>query len=149
MSTNTPVKLNISDIPSTSHCPVHWHASLNNICQSGGGSDLYEIVNTIRSMTINDDNLEANLILDLTRARRNVFNAEKALADCVVCKHEVMVNLSKHKSNILKQKLAKPDVGIGHMRITFQKYGLTHHRPTPSVLQDVVAYNDPAVVFEF
>ncbi|KAG1807239.1 hypothetical protein EV424DRAFT_1427933, partial [Suillus variegatus] len=137
MSTNTPVKLNISDIPSTSRCPaVHWHPSLNNICPSGGGiSDLYEIVDAIRSMTINDDNLEVNLVLDLARARRDVFNAEKALANCVVREHEVMANLSKHKSDISKQKLAKADVGIGHMRITFQKYGLTHHGPAPNVLQ--------------
>jgi hypothetical protein len=46
-----------------------------------------------------------------------------------------MANLSKHKSDILKQKLAKADVGIGHMWITFQKHGLSHHGPAPSVLQ--------------
>ncbi|KAG0698461.1 hypothetical protein DFH29DRAFT_1002835 [Suillus ampliporus] len=80
--------------------------------------------------TINDvDDLEANLVMDLARARRDVFNAEKALADCVVREHEVMANLSKHKSNISKQKLAKADVGIGHMRIAFKKYGFSHHGP--------------------
>ncbi|KAG2741955.1 hypothetical protein P692DRAFT_20879624 [Suillus brevipes Sb2] len=138
MSTNAPVKLNISDLPSTSRCPVHWHASLNNMCHSGSGiSDLYDIVDAIRSMTISDaDNLEANLVLDLARARRDVVNAEKVLADCVVREHEVLANLSKHKSDISKQKLAKADVGIAHMRITFQKHGLSHHGPAPSVLQE-------------
>ncbi|KAG1854491.1 hypothetical protein DFJ58DRAFT_882805 [Suillus subalutaceus] len=111
MSTNAPVKLNISDLPSTSRCPVHWHASLNNMCHSGSGiSDLYDIVDAIRSMTISDaDNLEANLVLDLARARRDVVNAEKVLADCVVREHEVLANLSKHKSDISKQNLAKAD----------------------------------------
>ncbi|KAG1816743.1 uncharacterized protein BJ212DRAFT_1480602 [Suillus subaureus] len=139
MSTNAPVKLNISDLPSTSRCPVHWHASLNNtMCHSGSSiSDLYDIVNTIRSMMISDaDNLEVNLVLDLARARWDVVNAEKVLADCVVCKHEVLANLSKHKFNISKQKLTKADVGIAHMQITFQKHGLSHHRPAQSVLQE-------------
>ncbi|KAG1812782.1 uncharacterized protein BJ212DRAFT_1301274 [Suillus subaureus] len=108
------------------------------MCHSGSGIlDLYDIVDALRSMTISDaNNLEVNLILDLTRARQDVVNAEKVLADCVVHKHKVLANLSKHKSDILKQKLAKVDVGIAHMRITFQKHGLSHHRPTQSVLQE-------------
>ncbi|KAG2156565.1 uncharacterized protein EDB93DRAFT_1247275 [Suillus bovinus] len=122
MSTSA-VHLNISDIPSTSHCPLHLHANTNTLCQSGHGiSDLYEVVDAIRSMVINDvDDLEVNLVMDLARARWDVFNVEKVLADCMVCEHEVMANLSKHKSDISKQKLTKADIGIGHMRIAFKK----------------------------
>ncbi|KAG0707628.1 hypothetical protein DFH29DRAFT_871613 [Suillus ampliporus] len=108
------------------------------MCHSGGISDLYEVVDAIRSMTINDvDDLEVNLVMDLARARQDVFNVEKVLADCVVREHEVMAYLSKHKSNISKQKLAKADVGIGHMRITFKKYGFSHCRPAPSLQESL------------
>ncbi|KAG1728267.1 uncharacterized protein EDB91DRAFT_1253531 [Suillus paluster] len=114
MSTSTPVYLNISDIPSTSH---HLHASINTLCHSGGISDLYEVVDAIWSIIINDaDDLEANLVMDLARARWDVFNAEKALADCMVREHEVMANL---------------------MRITFKKYGFSHHEPAPSLQESL------------
>jgi hypothetical protein len=73
--------------------------------------------------------------MDLTRARRDVFNAEKMLADCMVCEHKVMVNLSKHKFDISKQKLAKAEAGMGHMWIAFKKHGLSHCGPVPSDLQ--------------
>lgn len=54
MSTNTPIHLNISDMPSPSHRPIHWHASLNALRHSGGAlSDLYEVVDAIRSMVSN------------------------------------------------------------------------------------------------
>jgi len=86
--------------------------------------------------TIDDiNNLEANLIKDLARARWDIFNAEKMLADCMVHEHEVMANLSKHISDISKQKFTKVDVGIGHMWNTFKKHGLSHHGPMPSELQ--------------
>ncbi|KAG2119697.1 uncharacterized protein F5147DRAFT_767167 [Suillus discolor] len=51
--------------------------------------------------------------MDLARARRDIFRAEKALADCVVREHEIMVNLSKHQSDISKKKLDKADTGLG------------------------------------
>ncbi|KAG1890636.1 uncharacterized protein F5891DRAFT_1197913 [Suillus fuscotomentosus] len=113
-SSHTPIHLNISsEVPSASHI--------------GGITDLYDVVDAIGLMTIDDvDNLEANLIMDLARARRDVFVAGKTLADCVVQEHEVMTNLSKYKSAISKQKLDKADVGLGHMCITFKKHGLSH-----------------------
>ncbi|KAG1899630.1 uncharacterized protein F5891DRAFT_1189438 [Suillus fuscotomentosus] len=83
---------------------------------SGGIADLYDVIDAIGLMTIDDvDNLEANLIMDLARARHDVFVAEKTLADCVVREHEVMTNLSKYKSAISKQKLDKADVGLVSM----------------------------------
>ncbi|KAG1796050.1 uncharacterized protein HD556DRAFT_1441885 [Suillus plorans] len=75
--------------------PVHLNISINPLCPSGAISDLYEVVDAIGSMTIYDiDDLEANLIMDLTRAKRDVFNAEKKLADCLLREHEVMASLS-------------------------------------------------------
>jgi hypothetical protein len=78
--------------------------------------------------------------MDLARARRDVFDAEKTLADCIVREHEVMTSLSKHKSAISKRKLDKADVGLGHMRITFRKHGLSHH-PAPHNFHGKYAYH--------
>ncbi|KAG2088270.1 uncharacterized protein F5147DRAFT_658738 [Suillus discolor] len=108
---------------------------------SGGITELYDVVDAIGLMTIDDvDNLEANLIMDLTRARHDVFNAEKTLANCVVREHEVMTNLSKYKSAISKWKLDKADVGLGHMHITFKKHGLSHCSMPPDFHDAVRLY---------
>ncbi|KAG1832608.1 hypothetical protein DFJ58DRAFT_847974 [Suillus subalutaceus] len=146
-SSHTPIHLNLnvssdSDVSSASRMRPRcnkWQANYVLGDSGSGIADLYDVVDTIGSMqcsftcpqTINDvDDLEANLIMDLARARRDVFDAEKTLADCIVREHEVMTSLSKHKSAISKRKLDKADVGLGHMRITFRKHGLSHH-PAP------------------
>ncbi|KAG1739729.1 hypothetical protein EDB19DRAFT_1908750 [Suillus lakei] len=111
-----------------------------------GIADLYDVANAIGSMTINDvDELEANLIMDLARARHNIYNAEKTLADCVVREHKVMANLSKHKSALSKQKLDKADVELGHMRITFKKHGLSHY-PAPHNFHDSFTSCHPVTI---
>ncbi|KAG2340005.1 hypothetical protein BDR05DRAFT_950788 [Suillus weaverae] len=82
--------------------------------------------NGIGSMTVdNTDKLEANLVMDLARARWDVFKAEKLLADCVVQEHKIMTDLSKHQSNVSKKKLDKADIGLGYMQITFKKHSLS------------------------
>ncbi|KAG1803415.1 uncharacterized protein BJ212DRAFT_1304565 [Suillus subaureus] len=131
-SSHTPIHLNLnvsSDIPSASSSYV--------LGDSGSGiTDLYDMVDAIGSMTINDvDDVEANLIMDLARARHDVFDAEKTLANCIIQEHEVMMTLSKHKSAISKCKLNKADVGLGHMHITFRKHSLSHH-PAPHNFHD-------------
>ncbi|KAG2047202.1 hypothetical protein BDR06DRAFT_1014070 [Suillus hirtellus] len=119
---NSPVSLNIhSNIPaSTSNKTLHWcslccaqqHPS--HTCQtvnpSGGHtaslSHLYDIADTIGSMKIDDmEDLEANLVMELARARREKLRAEKSLADCVVHELELMASLSKFKSSLSEQKL--------------------------------------------
>ncbi|KAG1908716.1 uncharacterized protein F5891DRAFT_1180254 [Suillus fuscotomentosus] len=119
-----PISLNLSnDIPSSSSrlmpCtrthPVQQCPSCHS-CRhdSSGISDLYDIANGIGSMSINDTNeLEANLVMDLARVRRDIFRAEKVLADCVVREREIMANLSKHQSDVSKKKLDKADIGLG------------------------------------
>ncbi|KAG2100478.1 uncharacterized protein F5147DRAFT_655588 [Suillus discolor] len=69
--------------------------------------------------TINDVNdCEANLIMDLARARHDIVNAEKKLADCIVREHEVMTSLSRYKSVISKRKLDKAD----HMVLLYEMF---------------------------
>ncbi|KAG1796321.1 uncharacterized protein HD556DRAFT_1441629 [Suillus plorans] len=82
--------------------------------------ELYDIADAIGSMTVKDTDLEANLLMELVRARQEVFRAKKLLADCVVREHEVMVTLSKFKSSISERKLDKADVRLGCMQITFK-----------------------------
>ena len=67
--------------------------------------------------------------MELARAKRDIFRAEKSLADCIIREHEVMANLSKFKSSVSEQKLDKADVGLGYMRIAFKRHGLSHHAP--------------------
>ncbi|KAG1845054.1 hypothetical protein C8R48DRAFT_780063 [Suillus tomentosus] len=114
---NVPIHLNISsDVPSLSNmCQQNsnkWQASRTfSEPPSSRIADLYDMVNAIGSMTMNDV---------------DDFNVEKKLADCIVREHEVMTSLSRYKSVISKRKLDKADVGLGHMRVTFKKHGLSH-----------------------
>ncbi|KAG2080577.1 uncharacterized protein F5147DRAFT_784188 [Suillus discolor] len=140
MSESTPlVSLNIhKNIPTSTtassrfpQCCVSRAAHLRVPVKIGNHdhnlSELYDVTNAIGSMTIKDtDDLEADLLMELARARQEVFRAEKSLANCVVREHEVLANLSKFKSSISKRKLDKADVGLGYMRIAFKKHGLSH-----------------------
>ncbi|KAG2341504.1 hypothetical protein BDR05DRAFT_949592 [Suillus weaverae] len=57
-------------------------------------------------MIINDtEDHEANLVMELARARREKLHAEKSLADCVVHELELMASLSKFKSSLSEQKI--------------------------------------------
>ncbi|KAG1904225.1 uncharacterized protein F5891DRAFT_977104 [Suillus fuscotomentosus] len=142
MSESTPlVRLNIhnnilTSVTAPSRCPRCYgsHAT-SYLCLRAvkiGNHDralaeLYDVAEAIGSMTIEDTDLEANLLMELTRARREVFRAKKLLADCVVREHEVMATLSKFKSSISEHKLDKADIGLGCMWITFKKHSLSHH----------------------
>ncbi|KAG1878546.1 hypothetical protein C8R48DRAFT_668617 [Suillus tomentosus] len=82
-------------------------------------SELYNVTDTISSMTIEDtDDLEANLLMELARARREIFRAEKSLADCMVREHEVLAHSLKFESSISKRKLDKADVGLGCHKVS-------------------------------
>ncbi|KAG1812039.1 hypothetical protein EV424DRAFT_1542268 [Suillus variegatus] len=134
---NPLVSLNLTNnIPSTSTktFPRYRHHGLYHHTTSNSGGcglpDLYDIADGIGTITINDANeLEANLVMELARARRDVFRAEQSLADCMVRECELMASLSKFKSNISAQKLNKTDLRLGCMWITFNKHGLSHHVP--------------------
>ncbi|KAG1899329.1 uncharacterized protein F5891DRAFT_1189760 [Suillus fuscotomentosus] len=72
---DVPIHLNISSgVPSLSNMRPQnsnkWQASRTfSEPPSSGIADLYDMVNAIGSMTINDvDDCEANLIMDLARA---------------------------------------------------------------------------------
>ncbi|KAG2112657.1 uncharacterized protein F5147DRAFT_771203 [Suillus discolor] len=134
---NPLVSLNLTNnIPSTSTKTFpryRRHGLYHHTTSNSGGCglpDLYDIADGIGTITINDaDKLEANLVMELVRARRDLFRAEQSLTDCVVRECELMASLLKFKSNISAQKLNKADLGLGCMRITFKKHSLSHHVP--------------------
>ncbi|KAG2134509.1 hypothetical protein DEU56DRAFT_913697 [Suillus clintonianus] len=91
-------------------------------------SELYDVADAMGSVTIEDtDDLEANLLMELARARREILRAEKSLADCMVREHEVLADLSKFKSSISERRLDMADIGLGRMRVAFRNHGLFHN----------------------
>ncbi|KAG1753402.1 hypothetical protein EDB19DRAFT_1824125 [Suillus lakei] len=137
MSTS-PVSLNIHhNIPSTSNKALCWcspcctQQRLPHTCRkvdssTAGLSELYDIADAIGSMIINDAEDEANLVMELARARREKLHAEKSLADCVVCELELMASLSKFKSSLSEQRIDRVDEGLGYTQIVFKTLGLSH-----------------------
>lgn len=75
--------------------------------------------------TVDDpEDLEAHLMVDLARAKREVFRAEKLLADCVVREHEVTASLFRIRATTLGKKLDATDDELGRMRITCKNNNL-------------------------
>ncbi|KAG2123437.1 hypothetical protein DEU56DRAFT_917484 [Suillus clintonianus] len=96
--------------------------------QSGmRGSDLHEVLEAISSMSMQDTtNSEANLIMDLVRAKREVFRAQKALAECILQENEVLSSLLRFRVETAETTLDDADMGLGCMRLIFKKHGWSH-----------------------
>jgi len=69
--------------------------------------------------------VEANLIIDLARAKRDIIRAQKTLAECIVRESEVVTSLMKLRIGNIEQKLDDVDVGLGHMHVTLKERGLS------------------------
>lgn len=65
-------------------------------------------------------------MLDLVRAKRQVYLVQKTLADCRIRENEVLANLLRYRAEEAEKRLEDADVGLGCMRITFKKNGWTH-----------------------
>jgi hypothetical protein len=99
-----------------------------------------------QSMKVSTIDSEANLVIALARAKRDVFRAQKALADCMVKENEVMTSLMKIQADGIEKKVDDADLGLGHMRVIFQKYGLSHHVPVSPQLE---THHDSTLHSEF
>ncbi|KAG2122770.1 hypothetical protein DEU56DRAFT_917666 [Suillus clintonianus] len=74
--------------------------------------DILEALDSLDSQTVNDPNdSEAHVIMDLARAKREVFRAEQLLADCVVREHEVMASLFKIRAATSEKRLGLDAAG--------------------------------------
>jgi hypothetical protein len=68
-------------------------------------------------------------MMDLVRAKRDVFRAQKALADSILRENEVSASLVRFQAETAGKRLDDADMGLGYMRVLFKKYGWTHvHR---------------------
>lgn len=65
-------------------------------------------------------------MLDLVRAKRQVYLAQKTLADCRIRENEVLANLLQYQTEEAEKRLEDTDVGLGCMRIAFKKNGWPH-----------------------
>jgi hypothetical protein len=128
--------------------PTCSHISLEpNHADQDSHAELYDILEALNSLvcqsalsitsaklmhvsqTVDDPNdLEAHLIVDLARAKREVSRAEKLLADCVVREHEVTASLFRTRATTLEKKLDATDDELGRMRITCKNYNLIPRR---------------------
>ncbi|KAG2741561.1 hypothetical protein P692DRAFT_20874390 [Suillus brevipes Sb2] len=92
-----------------------------------GVCDLYEVLDAVSSTSIPDStDSEANLVMDLVRAKREVLVAQKLLAECKLRESEVMASLLKFQVDTTEKKLEDTDMGLGCMRVIFKKHGWSH-----------------------
>jgi hypothetical protein len=70
-------------------------------------------------------------MMDLVRAKRDVFQAEKALADSILREHEVLSSLLRFQAETAGKRVDDADLGLGYMRVAFKRHGWTPHAQAP------------------
>lgn len=65
-------------------------------------------------------------MLDLARAKRDVFLAQKELADCVIRENEVFASLLRVRAAAAEKMIDQTDIGLGCMRVVFRDHGWSH-----------------------
>ncbi|KAG2108584.1 hypothetical protein DEU56DRAFT_762538 [Suillus clintonianus] len=79
------------------------------------GMDPYELLPAITSLSIQKPaNSEANLVMDLARAKREVLRAQKALAECLLGENEVLASLLRLRVDTAENTLDDADMGLGY-----------------------------------
>ncbi|KAG2104644.1 uncharacterized protein F5147DRAFT_775466 [Suillus discolor] len=103
---------------------AHWHASCSlppnrsrteskHIGQDSR-AELHNVIEALNTSTVdNPEDLKAYLMVDLARVKREVFRAEKLLADCMVREHEVTASLFRIRATTLGKKLDATDDELG------------------------------------
>ncbi|KIK40664.1 hypothetical protein CY34DRAFT_13551 [Suillus luteus UH-Slu-Lm8-n1] len=101
-----------------------------------GMNSLYDVLEAVTSMSVHEpSDSEASLVLDVLRAKRNVFVAQKTLADCILRENEVFASLLKFRAEAAEKKVDDTDLGLGCMRIIFKKHGWSHFSSSHALLQ--------------
>ncbi|KAG2120257.1 hypothetical protein DEU56DRAFT_918400 [Suillus clintonianus] len=136
---SSPSKFDITTLQSLSalaSCSDDYTRYSRSIDECNGGAprgigDLYEILEAVNSIggVHEPTDSEASLVLDLVRAKRDVFTAQKALADCVIRENEVLASLLKVRAAEAERKIDETDIGLGCMRIVFKDHGWSHVPP--------------------
>ncbi|KAG1890444.1 uncharacterized protein F5891DRAFT_1198197 [Suillus fuscotomentosus] len=116
---SSSLKFNIATLRSLSalaSCPDDSSRSNNEYNEGAprGICDLYEILEAVNSIpgVHEPTNTEASLVLDLARAKRDVFLAQKELADCVIRENEVFASLLRVRAAAAEKMIDQTDIGL-------------------------------------
>ncbi|KAG1721677.1 hypothetical protein EDB19DRAFT_2029553 [Suillus lakei] len=136
---SSPSKFDITTLQSLSalaSCSDDYTRYSRSIDECNGGAphgigDLYKVLEAVNSISgvHEPTDSEASLVLDLVRAKCDVFTAQKALADCVIRENEVLASLLKVRAAATKRKIDETDIGLGCMRIIFKDHSWSHVPP--------------------
>ncbi|KIK32353.1 hypothetical protein CY34DRAFT_101659, partial [Suillus luteus UH-Slu-Lm8-n1] len=66
---------------------------------------------------------EVRIMMNLVRAKRDIYRAQKALTDCVMQENEVFASLLKFQAEATEKRLDNTDLGLGCMRVICNMYG--------------------------
>ncbi|KAG2746871.1 hypothetical protein P692DRAFT_20738346, partial [Suillus brevipes Sb2] len=115
---------------SASYSPASTHFGCDNDRSDGpftGISSLYDVLEAVTSMSVHESSdSEANLVMDVLRAKHNVFLAQKTLADCILQENKVFASLLTFRAEDTEKKVDDMDLGLGCIRIIFKKHGWSH-----------------------
>ncbi|KAG1876090.1 hypothetical protein C8R48DRAFT_669292 [Suillus tomentosus] len=78
------------------------------------------------------EEFKAQLVLNTTRAQRDVCLVEKTLADCILKKNVALGKLYKFKATEAERKLEDTDIDIGYVRHSVRKIGIALLEDKPS-----------------
>ncbi|KAG2125086.1 hypothetical protein DEU56DRAFT_962854 [Suillus clintonianus] len=120
---SSPPKFDIATLQSLSalaSCSDDSTCYPRSIDECNGGAphgigDLYEVLEAVNSISRVHESTdsEASLVLDLVRAKREVFLAQKALVDCVIRENEVLASLLKVRAAAAEKKIDETDIRLG------------------------------------
>ncbi|KAG1849667.1 hypothetical protein DFJ58DRAFT_842604 [Suillus subalutaceus] len=93
---------------SSSCSSASTHFGSDNECSDGpfaGIGDLYNVLEAVSSMSVHEpSDSEANLVMDVVRAKCNVFLTQKTLVDCILRENEVFASLLKFRAEAAERK---------------------------------------------
>ncbi|KAG0703858.1 hypothetical protein DFH29DRAFT_998107 [Suillus ampliporus] len=115
----------LSASASCSHAAPHVHDQNRDDKHDGSGiCNLYEVLDAVNAMSVQPPTeSEAKIMMNLMRAKRDVYQAQKILADCVVQENEAFTSLLKFRAEAAEKRLDDTDLGLGCMRIVFNTHG--------------------------
>ncbi|KAG1823936.1 uncharacterized protein BJ212DRAFT_1296453 [Suillus subaureus] len=108
----------LSASASCSHTGTHSHEEIHD---DNHDVNILEAVNTMSVQEPTES--KAKIMLNLVRAKCDVYQAQKVLTDCVVQVNEVFASLLKFQEEAAEKRLDDTDLGLGCMRIVFNVHG--------------------------
>ncbi|KAG2358173.1 hypothetical protein BDR07DRAFT_1379598 [Suillus spraguei] len=115
-----PTLQSLSASASCSHTGTHSHEEIHD---DNHDVNVLEAVNTMSVQEPAES--EAKIMLNLVRAKHDVYQAQKVLTDCVVRENEVFTSLLEFQAEAAEKRLDDTDLSLRCMRIVFNAHGTT------------------------